>query len=102
MYVSLVSVYLEVFLGLLDFVYFCRSADKRNRGVLYLSDILYIFLERLGTEVGSFYEHCFVVYMFALLARLLPAHITFPVTIPCSLWAGIAAPELVLSNYYVL
>jgi hypothetical protein len=40
--------------------------------------------------------------MFALLARLLPAHITFLVALPCKLWAGIAAPELVLNNYYVL
>ena len=89
-------------MGLFDCVSFCRSEDKRNLGVLISSYILYIRFERLGTEVGSFYEHCCVDYMFALLARLLPAHITFPVSIPCSLWAGIAAPELVLNNYYVL
>jgi hypothetical protein len=59
-------------------------------------------LERLGTEVGSVYEHCYVVYMFALLARLLPAHITFIVALPCKLRAGIAAPELILNYYYIL
>ena len=55
----------------------------------------------MGTEVGSIYEHCCVGYMFALLARLLPAHIIFPVVVPGSIWAGIAAPELVLSSNYV-
>jgi hypothetical protein len=80
-------VYLEVFLGLFDCVSFCRSEDKRNLGVLIISYILYIRFERLGTEVGSFYEHCCVDYMFALLARLLPAHITFPGIVPCRLWA---------------
>ena len=52
--------------------YFCRSEDKRNLGVFVSLFSLNIIFERLGTEVGSFYEHCTVECLFVLLARMLP------------------------------
>ena len=83
MYVLLVKVDFELCCSLFVSVYFCRSEDKHNLGVLVILYIINIILERLGTEVGSFYERCTVGYMFVLLAQLLPAHIKFTVVVPC-------------------
>jgi hypothetical protein len=69
--------------GLFCPVYFCRSEDKRGLGVFTLYYKLNINLERLGTEVGSSYEHCTVGYMFVLLAQLLPAPIKSTAGVPC-------------------
>ncbi len=47
----------------------------------------------MGTEVGSFYELCTVGYMFALLARMLPALIKLPKVVSRGYHVYIAAPE---------
>jgi hypothetical protein len=56
-------------------------------------------LERLGTEVGSFYELCTVGYMFALLARMLPALIKLPEVISRGNRVYLAAPEPIYVKY---
>jgi hypothetical protein len=55
--------------------------------------IIKIIIVRLGTEVGSVYEHCTSECMFVLLARMLPALQKLPKAVSHGLRVYIAAPE---------